>query len=52
MDTMEYAAFRYDTVEVKNGLYGRMNLHMTHRNSKSVGRKLTVLFFVCPRSLL
>ena len=52
MDTREYSAFRYDTVEVKNGLYGRMNLHMTHRNSKSVGRKLTVLFFVSPRSLL
>ena len=32
MDTMEYAASRYDTVEVKNGLYGGMNLYMTHRN--------------------
>ena len=32
MDTMEYAASRYDTVEVKNGRYGRMNLYMTNRN--------------------
>ena len=28
MDTIEYAAFRYDTVEVENGLYFQMEIYI------------------------